>query len=72
MWSKLFSNLSADGSPQPEVPGIVEETWLVQNDEASHGGDGNKLKPSRWLSSFGRIDESSVALQGKLERVAMS
>ena len=39
MWPKLFSNLSTDGSLQQEIPGTVEETWLVQNDEVSHGGD---------------------------------
>ena len=41
---------------------MVEETWLVQKDEASHGGDGNKLMTWQWLSSYGRIVESSVAL----------
>ena len=43
MCSKLFSKLSVAGSSQPQIPGMVEETWLVQNDEASQGGDGNKL-----------------------------
>ena len=39
MWPKLFSNLSTDGSLQQEIPGTVEETWFMQNDEVSHGGD---------------------------------
>ena len=26
----LFSNLCAGGSSRPEIPGMVEETWLVQ------------------------------------------
>ena len=39
MCSKLFSNLCTGGLSRPKIPGMVEETWLVQNDEASQGGD---------------------------------
>ena len=54
-----------------QVPGIVEETRLVQKDEASHGGGRKKLTSWQWLSSSGRMGESSVALRQKLEQVAM-
>ena len=50
---------------------MVAKTWLVQNDEAIHGGDVNKLTFWRWLSSSGRMNKSSVASRRKLERLTM-
>ena len=50
---------------------MVEETWLVLNDKVSRGGDRNKPMCWQWLSSSGRMDESSVALRQKLTRVTM-
>ena len=71
MCSKLLSNLCVGGSLRSEIPEMVEQTWLVQNGEASQGGDGSKLMTWRWLSSSGRMVESSVALQQKLEWLTM-
>ena len=50
---------------------MVEKNWLVQNNETRQGGDGNKLKNWRWLSSSGRMVKSSVVLLQKLEWVTM-
>ena len=69
--SNVFSSLCAGWWSRPEIPGVVEKNWLVQNDETRQGGDGNKLKNWRWLSSSGRMVKSSVVLLQKLEWVTM-
>ena len=43
MWAKLFSSLSVEGSFLLKIPGIVEKTSLMQNDNDKHGRDGKRL-----------------------------
>ena len=43
MWANLFPCLSAEGSLPLEIPGIVEKTWLMQNDNDYHGRDEKSL-----------------------------
>ena len=45
--AKVFSNLNTKGSLWPDFLGIEEETWLMQNDDASHGRDGKRLIVAR-------------------------
>ena len=43
MWAKLFSSLSVEGSFLLKIPGIVEKTSLMQNDNDYHGRDEKTL-----------------------------